>query len=131
MPSSVVLHPQAFAHPSGYRELVPVHARAVLDQVRIIDVREPDEYAGELGHIAGAELVPLASLPATAGDWDRHQPVLVVCRSGGRSGRAASWLVSSGFTSVINLAGGMIGWNEHRLPSCACGHRGVCRTDAP
>ncbi len=127
---SAVLHPQAFSHPSGYRELVPAHARGILDRVRIIDVREPDEYRGSLGHIAGAELVPLATLPQAAADWDRHQPLLVVCRSGGRSGRAAAWLAGAGFTGILNLAGGMIAWTEHGQPACACGHRGVCRTES-
>jgi rhodanese-related sulfurtransferase len=122
-------HPHASRHPAGYRELVPPYAAGLHTELRVIDVREPDEYAGPLGHITGAELVPLASLAATAASWDRDRPLLVVCRSGGRSSRAAAWLAGAGFTDIINLAGGMIAWNEHGLPTCGGGRCG-CRDEA-
>ena len=75
---------------------------------RIIDVRQPDEFTGELGHLSGAELVPLEQLESAAAGWDRGAPLLMVCRSGNRSGRAASSLVQMGFADVSNLAGGMM-----------------------
>jgi glyoxylase-like metal-dependent hydrolase (beta-lactamase superfamily II)/rhodanese-related sulfurtransferase len=87
-------------------------ARAVdTDRYRIIDVREPHEYAGELGHIRGSELVPLATVGEAAASWDRSQPLLIVCRSGNRSGKAAHRLRTMGFRDVTNMEGGMLAWN--------------------
>jgi rhodanese-related sulfurtransferase len=83
---------------------------------RIVDVRQPEEFRAELGHIAGAELVPLATLAGAAASWDREQPILVVCRSGGRSSSGAATLVGMGFTRISNLAGGMLAWNARSLP---------------
>jgi rhodanese-related sulfurtransferase len=87
------------------------HARA-----RIIDVREPHELAGELGHLPGAELVPLATLEAAAAGWNRDQPLILVCRSGGRSARATTLLVALGFRGAINLRGGMLAVHAAGLP---------------
>ncbi len=86
------------------------HPRAA----RVIDVREPDEFDGELGHLEGAELVPLATLADAAGPWDRQAPVVLVCRSGARSGRAAQALLSMGFHAVASLRGGMLAVRAHR-----------------
>jgi sulfur dioxygenase len=85
-------------------------------EVRIVDVREPAEFAGELGHIEGAELVPLGALRGQMGEWDRHRPTVLVCRSGGRSAQAALVLESAGFDRVGNLAGGMIAWRSAERP---------------
>lgn len=78
------------------------------DGVRVVDVRETAELTE--GVIAGAEHVPLASLLATAGGWERGAALVLVCRSGGRSGRAAIDLERAGFRRVASLAGGMAGW---------------------
>jgi rhodanese-related sulfurtransferase len=91
-----------------------VHRR--LGGVRLVDVREPHEYAGKLGHISGAELVPLATVGVAADAWDRTQPLVLICRSGARSGRAAAELVAKGFTQPINMVGGMMAWNANSLP---------------
>jgi glyoxylase-like metal-dependent hydrolase (beta-lactamase superfamily II)/rhodanese-related sulfurtransferase len=82
-----------------------------LDEVLVLDVRAPDEYRGELGHIARAELVPLQALGAAVAGLPRERPVVTVCRSGGRSGQAALRLLEAGLTQVASLAGGMRGWN--------------------
>jgi glyoxylase-like metal-dependent hydrolase (beta-lactamase superfamily II)/rhodanese-related sulfurtransferase len=79
-------------------------------EIRVVDVREPNEW--NEGHIAGAELVPLASLTDKSGGWSRDEPIAVVCRSGGRSGRAAQHLESAGFTRVASLRGGLLEWVE-------------------
>jgi rhodanese-related sulfurtransferase len=73
---------------------------------RIVDVREPDEWAQ--GHIAHASLVPLATVPDNVESFD-GDPTYVVCRSGARSGRACDLLRSRG-RSVVNVTGGMIAW---------------------
>lgn len=99
-----------------YQNLSPEDAQAKLGTLRVIDVREVSEFNDALGHIAGAELVPLATVGAAAATWDKDAPVLMVCRSGGRSGRAAGLLAGMGFTAVYNLNGGMMGWNSAGLP---------------
>ena len=85
-------------------------------KVRIIDVREPSEWTGELGHVAEAELIPLATVGNAATSWDKSAPIVCICRSGGRSGRAAELLVSMGFQDVTNMTGGMMAWSQARLP---------------
>ncbi len=86
------------------------------DVGRLVDVREVDEFNNELGHVAGSALTPLATLEAAAGSWDREAPVVVICRSGGRSAKAALALQGRGFTKVASLRGGMLAWNAMRLP---------------
>jgi sulfur dioxygenase len=80
--------------------------------VRRIDVREPSEFHGELSHLEGAELVPLAQIQAACAAWDREGPLLLVCRSGRRSLEAARRLQAAGFERVMNLRGGMIAVRE-------------------
>jgi rhodanese-related sulfurtransferase len=90
---------------------------------RVVDVREPDELAGELGHIEGIEHVPLAELPAACATWSRDDEIVVLCRSSGRSGKAAAHLAAQGFTRVHNLIGGMQAWNAAALPVVRRGGR--------
>lgn len=73
---------------------------------RIVDVREPGEW--DQGHIAQAELVPLATVPGNVDRFD-GAPTYVVCRSGGRSGQACEFLTEHGI-DVVNVAGGMLAW---------------------
>lgn len=102
--------------PAGVPEVQGGWLGPHLSQVVVLDVREPDEFRGELGHIAGAELLPLQAFAARAAALPRERPVITVCRSGGRSGKAALSLLGLGFARVASLAGGMISWNEHGLP---------------
>ena len=83
---------------------------------RLVDVREPSEWQGELPALLGAEQIPLAALAAAAQGWDRMVPLVVYCRSGGRSGRAAQTLETMGFASVASMAGGMLRWVEEGRP---------------
>lgn len=78
---------------------------------RIIDVREPGEW--EQGHIANARLVPLATVPDHVDAFD-GDPTYVVCRSGGRSGKACEFLAAQG-RSVVNVRGGMLAWADAGL----------------
>jgi rhodanese-related sulfurtransferase len=88
---------------------ISVHDLAALgDSARIVDVREPNEW--EAGHIGHARLVPLASVPDRVGEFD-GDPTYVVCRSGGRSGRACEYLGAEG-RNVVNVAGGMLAWAD-------------------
>jgi sulfur dioxygenase len=83
----------------------------------ILDVREPDEFDGELGHIPGAVLIPLRELPVRAGEIESHKerPIVVVCRAGVRSATGAAILTGLGFENVANLKGGMVDWNDQGL----------------
>jgi glyoxylase-like metal-dependent hydrolase (beta-lactamase superfamily II)/rhodanese-related sulfurtransferase len=84
----------------------------------ILDVREPQEWSGELGHIAGSTLIPLRELADRSGEIVAHKAgdIVVVCRSGVRSTTAAAILSGLGFEHVYNLQGGMVDWNDSRLP---------------
>lgn len=82
----------------------------------VVDVREVAEWSGELGHIEGARLAPLDTLSHAAKDWDRAARYVLVCRTGGRSGRAAQTMESMGFASVASMAGGMARWSAWKLP---------------
>ena len=73
----------------------------------VIDVRQPSEYAG--GHVPGARLIPLASLPTAVHEIPRGRPVYVICASGGRSLAAARALVGAGIDAV-SVAGGTQAW---------------------
>lgn len=100
----------------SYRDVSPTAAFAARTQARVVDVREPDEFRGELGRIPGAELVPLSTVHIAAASWDRDAPLILVCRSGGRSSRAAHALAGEGFRRVMNVSGGMIAYNAAGLP---------------
>jgi glyoxylase-like metal-dependent hydrolase (beta-lactamase superfamily II)/rhodanese-related sulfurtransferase len=85
------------------------------DAIQLIDVREPAEFVGDLGHIPGARLLPLAELAARSAEIDKTRPVVTVCRSGARSAQASVLLNKAGFTQVANLAGGMLRWRGQGL----------------
>ena len=82
----------------------------------ILDVREQGEY--EAGHILNAKLIPLGKLKERMGELEKHkdQPIVVVCRSGNRSGTACFLLGRQGFSQAYNLAGGVQAWQKSNLP---------------
>ena len=88
---------------------------AIVDRLLVVDVRSDAE--SELGTIPGALHVPLRQLLIACERWPRHRELLIVCRSGGRSARAADLLSRRGFTRVLNLRGGMLAWSRAGLPS--------------
>ncbi|KJE26294.1 rhodanese-like domain-containing protein [Geobacillus thermoleovorans] len=77
------------------------------ESLHIIDVREPDEVA--TGKIPGAVNIPLGLIEFRMHELDQNQEYILVCRSGGRSGRAAEFLDSRGYR-VVNMTGGMLAW---------------------
>jgi len=101
---------------SGIWEVQPEWLEEHGREVQIVDVREPDEFDGSLGHVPGARLVPLGTLAARAGELSKERPVVTVCRSGARSAQATVMLKKAGFAKVANLAGGMLRWRAQRLP---------------
>lgn len=74
----------------------------------LIDVREPSEHVG--GAIEGDKNVPLGELPQRYGELPKDKPIVIYCRSGGRSMRAVSFLQEQGFKNVRSLSGGYEGW---------------------
>ncbi len=84
---------------------------------RLIDVRELDEW--ELCRIPGAELLPLSQWPGIVGEklTDPAQALIIHCHHGGRSERAADFLLRHGFTDVKNLAGGIDAWSVEIDPA--------------
>jgi glyoxylase-like metal-dependent hydrolase (beta-lactamase superfamily II)/rhodanese-related sulfurtransferase len=101
---------------AGIWEVQPHWLEENLRAVQIVDVREPDEFNGPLGHIPGATLLPLGLLNEKAGLIEKQTPVVAVCRSGARSARATLILGNAGFDKVANLAGGMLRWRSQRFP---------------
>lgn len=75
----------------------------------LVDVREPDEYAG--GRVPAATSIPLGSVPERVGEFPTDGTVYVVCRSGGRSAKAVAFLRQQGIDAV-NVAGGTRAWLE-------------------
>ena len=101
---------------AGIWEVQPQWLEEHLRAVQVVDVREPDEFSGALGHVPGARLVPLGTLVSHATELSRERPVVTVCRSGARSAQASVLLRKAGFEQVANLAGGMLRWHEARYP---------------
>jgi glyoxylase-like metal-dependent hydrolase (beta-lactamase superfamily II) len=104
---------------AGTPEVDPAWVATHRAELRFVDVRGEQEFAGELGQAKGAQCVPLQVLGAAARDWDRDEPVAVICRGGHRSGVAARTLETMGFTRVGSVRGGMLAWNARRLPGGA------------
>ncbi|MFF2481417.1 sulfurtransferase TusA family protein [Paenibacillus sp. NPDC058071] len=78
------------------------------DQLTVIDVREPAEYA--FGHIVGSLSIPLGELEGRLAQLDPSESYVIVCRSGNRSDMASQLLKESGFTNVTNAVQGMSAW---------------------
>ena len=103
---------------AGIWEVQPHWVAENLRAIQVLDVREPDEFEGPLGHIPGAIPIPLGSLAESTAQAvariERNKPVVTVCRAGGRSAQASLILRKAGFERVANLAGGMLLWRaEH------------------
>ncbi len=90
--------------------------------VLLLDVRTEGEYTGELGHLKNSRLIPVGELGLRFSEIDdyKNKEIIVYCRSGGRSTRASTLLVSHGFTNVSNMLGGMRGWNSASAADLPC-----------
>jgi len=101
---------------AGIQEIKADWVASHRDDVRVLDVRSAAELSGELGHLMGAQHIPLEELRARAGEVRSDRPVVVVCQTGRRSGMATQILAQAGIANVANLAGGMIAWRDLGLP---------------
>lgn len=82
----------------------------------VIDVCEPSEYAA--GHVGGSKNVPLADLESKLGAAVKNKglPLILVCQTGARSGRAVAIAKKLGYQNAQNLSGGLAGWRAANLP---------------
>ncbi|MHA7142905.1 rhodanese-like domain-containing protein [Arthrobacter sp. Bz4] len=94
---------------------ITIHdANARRNQDQILDVREEFEVAE--GMIPGAQHIPMGQLMTRLDELDKNRPVIVVCRSGNRSARAAEALGTAGYTADT-MGGGMIDWLNAGFPT--------------
>ena len=93
------------------KQIYPNEVEVLLKEksaINIIDVREADEV--QAGKIPNAIHIPLGLIEFKMQDLDKSKEYIIVCRSGGRSSKAATLLEDHGF-KVINMTGGMLEWN--------------------
>ena len=79
----------------------------------LVDVREPHEV--QISSLGGT-LIPLKTVPERVQEIPKDQPVVVYCRSGGRSGKACEFLIAQGYKNVKNLNGGVLAWADRIDP---------------
>jgi len=109
------------AAPPAASDLAETIDAATLERLKsqpdvvVIDVREPSEYAE--AHIPGVTLIPLSEVPDRVAEIPTDKTVILTCRTGNRSGQAATWLRSQGYTDVHNLQGGILAWQDAGLPT--------------
>jgi adenylyltransferase/sulfurtransferase len=99
-------------------EITPVELEERLergDEVLVVDVREPHEW--QICHLEGARLIPLKTLPEHVGELPHDRDIVVHCKTGGRSAKAADFLRTRGFERVLNLRGGILAWADTVDPS--------------
>ncbi len=97
-------------------DIEPTEVLENASQFTLIDVRESDEFTGELGHIQTAGLVCLNTIPHKLDSIPTDKPVIFVCRSGSRSAQACSYAHQHGLTNSFNMRGGMLLWNRLQFP---------------
>jgi len=85
------------------------------DKFRLIDVREPDEWA--IARLTSAELMPMSQFQQHAEELDTTEDIVVYCHHGVRSGRVQDFLKAKGFTDVKNLTGGIDAWATQLDPA--------------
>jgi len=85
------------------------------DDFYLLDVREPNEF--KIGRIPGSTLIPLGEVPQRVSEIPRDKEIIVLCKMGGRSARAATFLRQQGYKNVKNLKGGILDWSDKVDPS--------------
>ncbi len=114
----------------AHTDVTPEEARDLIDATEnlvVVDVRERSEYCDAVGHIPGALNYPLTSgvLQDRFEELAMDRPILVVCRSGGRSNQAATFLDDQGFGEVYDMTGGMNAWLWETVPCKYAGGSGT------
>jgi rhodanese-related sulfurtransferase len=93
-------------------DISPEEVHGKMQHLCLIDVRRPEEYRGEYGHIPGARLLTLDTLGENLESLPRNETIVFICRSGGRSAKASALAQSKGFEHTFNMKGGMMAWTD-------------------
>jgi len=93
------------------------HALEADPTVVLLDVRTSEEFQSETGHLKNAVLIPIQDLEKRVAELMQYKgkTIIAYCRTGRRSGVAADLLTSKGYTA-LNMEGGIVKWNEEKLP---------------
>ncbi|MDH3420592.1 MAG: rhodanese-like domain-containing protein [Gammaproteobacteria bacterium] len=86
-----------------------------LDDVQLLDVREPEELA--IASLPGSLHIPMREIPGRLEQLDRDRPIVVMCHTGVRSRHVAGFLLANDFKHVYNLAGGIDAWSAEIDPA--------------
>ncbi|WP_225430062.1 MULTISPECIES: rhodanese-like domain-containing protein [Deinococcus] len=98
------------------QEVSPKEAQRRLQHgALLIDVREANEY--EEVHAEGAQLMALSEFETRYAELPKDKELVLICRSGARSGRATQFLLDHGYNKAVNLTGGTIAWQDTGLPT--------------
>ena len=102
----------------GSASVTPLAAVQLINRERaiVVDVSEPAEYGA--GHVIGAKSVPFAQLQdrLTSVVKNKTVPLILVCQTGGRSGRAVAIARKLGYDQAQSLSGGLKSWRDADLP---------------
>lgn len=93
-------------------DIEPTEIYENASQFTLIDVREADEFVGELGHIQTSTLISLGDIFAKLETIPKDKPIIFVCRSGARSAQACTFAHQHGLVNSFNMRGGMLLWNR-------------------
>jgi Rhodanese-related sulfurtransferase len=105
--------PAAMAQTAQVPLIEPAQVRGLMSlggKVTVVDVRTQEEW--NQGHINGATLMPLDTLPNTYTKLPKTGKLIIYCRSGHRSGQAVQFLLAHGYTNAVSMNGGFIAWSQ-------------------
>ncbi len=111
--------------PAGGQFILPGQLKAMIDSgkpLTILDVRNPDEYVGPLGHIAESGNLPLPEIESRIREIgealadNKNDTLVIVCRTHNRSPKAAALFRKAGFSDIKVLKGGLVQWNAENHP---------------
>ena len=106
---------EGFCNPMMNDEMTPAELAQERDQVVLIDIREPYEYAA--GHLESSTHIPMRTIPQSLDRIPRDRDVVLYCRSGARSYNVLQYLKAQGFTRVRHLRGGLAAWKRDEDPA--------------
>lgn len=101
---------------SMVESIEPARLKGMMErgEMLVVDVRDPDEFDGPLGHVPGAHNLPVAAMPdrLAALAYAKDRPVTTMCGAKKRAETAARLMIDAGFKRVTTLRGGLAAWRE-------------------